>query len=141
MDASDEFSRFLSDKLKKETYPERASKRRRYAGTPDSAVDAMRITIIHDLEAPFREYIRQKERDPQEGHLIIESFRPRLESLSRETIIEMYEDYLDAMSMKSDRTREKALHYVLERIETSYSIDRWFRGVILQSAGRDRIEG
>jgi len=141
MDTSDEFSRFLSDKLKKETYQERAGKRTRYAGTPNAAVDAMRTTIIHDLEAPFGEYIRQKEQDHREGNLIVESFRPRLESLPREAIIEIYEDYLDATNMKSAKTREKALQYVLERIETSYSIDRWFRGVILQTTGRKRIEG
>lgn len=128
-----EFEVYLLNKLKQPSFIEDLKKKGKCIAISNSEVNFMRSEIIKEFKPQFVSANLPADETDWEKQLLIEYFDKRINSLSKEIIIDLYDDLQAFRSIMSEDAKEKVLQHILVNLRLCYSLNGWFREEVIRA--------
>ena len=138
MSEEQEYVDYLTNKLRNPTFFEKINKSIYLFFLKKSDVNNMRQEIIQNFKPVFIEYVNSSNKEDISQVLTINNFEKRIFSLPKDTIVDIYQDFQFMKSRKSENNRQRIRVNICHYILLSYSIDGWFRNILLHEIMKNR---
>jgi hypothetical protein len=111
----DEVTLWEIDKMRHPTTSEKLQKTLKLSLMSKSEINAMRFQLIHEFKSDL---IKQPDKGPY--------FEKRMNTLPKDWIFDLHEDFLKMKQMKTEKGKEAAKNYIVNKIGLSYNLNGWF---------------
>jgi hypothetical protein len=121
-----EYTDFIENQLQDFSLVTKIQKKIRNLFISRSKMNELRGRFIQKTKPVFADYIQKSGNDDFMTDLQIRYFERRIQTLPRDTLLRLYDEYDKINRVRSDAVREKLLNYFYHSLNLSYSMNGWF---------------